>query len=171
MCHVVVQNESDSSYYLNASFETPRPLKKEEKCVSGKLSRTPLELVEQGAANNGRAGLGLTKAFLWDFAVELLGDDFTSILILQARENLTEDTEGRRDDARGVARVGALLDDLDLQNSSNQTTQGGGDPELVISTAARIKADDQVGNTNAGLEVLNVERQIGRAALLASLDD
>ena len=44
-------------------------------------------------------------------------------------------------------------------------------PEPVVAEAARVEADDEARRPDALLEVLEVRRQVGAAALLARLDE
>ena len=61
---------------------------------------------------------------------------------------------------RGVAGVGTLVGDLDLDTSANHAPKGGGEPELLVVATAAVKADYQAGAANPVLQHLDVVGQI-----------
>ncbi len=90
--------------------------------------------------------------------------------ILDAREQLPRDAEGRGHHAAAVAGVDPLGEDLHPQRSRDDPAQRSGAPELLVVPAARVEADHQGRRADPILEVLDIGGQVGRAALLAGLD-
>ncbi len=76
----------------------------------------PRELVEDGIPEDGSRRLGLVGAIAGDIArVKLVHQDVAGIGVFDAGEELAQDPEGRGHDARGVAGVHALAQDVDAQ--------------------------------------------------------
>jgi hypothetical protein len=66
--------------------------------------------------------------------------------------------------------VDALGQDLDLERAGDVAAQAGREPELVVVAGAAVEADDERDVAEPLAERLDVERQVGRAAFLAGLD-
>ena len=60
---------------------------------------------------------------------------------------------------------------MDIEVAGHQPAQRSRAPQLVVVAAARVQADHQADVADAILEVVDVERQVVAAALLAALDD
>ena len=69
------------------------------------------------------------------------------------------------------AAVDALGQHVDLHRGDEVSPQRRGQPQAVVAEPARVEADDEPGRADALLEVLEVRRQVGAAALLARLDE
>ncbi len=65
----------------------------------------------------------------------------------------------------------ALAQHIDTQGAADQTAKRGGAPQLLVIAAAGVEADDQVGVADARGQRVDVEGQVGAAALLARLDE
>ena len=54
---------------------------------------------------------------------QLVGEDLSGVLVLQARDDHPGDAEGRRDDAAGVTGVDPFGGDLDVELAGQQAAQ------------------------------------------------
>ena len=123
-----------------------------------------------GISERRSAGLGLSDADGRDLNLELGNLDLSSVNVLNAIQKLTDDTEGRSSDSRTLTRVDTLAENVDTQNSGDETTEGGGEPHVLVVGATRVEADNKIGDLDAGGQLLNVEGQIRRSRFLAGLD-
>ncbi len=84
---------------------------------------------------------------------------------------LAHDAEGGRDDPRGETAVHSLLENVDAEGARDEPAEGGGAPHLLVVAAAGVETDDERGRADLRRVLLNVERQVGAAALLGGLDE
>src|SRR5262249_58718720 len=96
----------------------------------------------------------------WNLDPEVLRLDLAGVLVVEPREELAQDPERRRDDAARVARVDALLQDLDAEVAGEQPAQRRRRPELVVVAAARVEADDEARLADPRLQRVDVVRQV-----------
>jgi len=59
-----------------------------------------------------------------------------------------------------MARVNTLVHDLHLDTGADHAPQGGGEPKLLVVTAATVQADNEAGVADVGLQLLDVEGEI-----------
>ena len=64
----------------------------------------------------------------------------------------------------------AFAEHADLQVAAGEAAQGSRAPELVVIAATGIQADDERGLADAIGQVIDVERQVVTARLLAGFD-
>ncbi|MDQ0588423.1 hypothetical protein QFZ47_002532 [Variovorax paradoxus] len=76
--------------------------------------------------------------------------------------------EGTR--ARGVARVDAFGQHLDLERAAGHAAQRGGEPQLVVVAGAGVEADHQLDVAQPRAQRVHIRQQVIGAAFLAGLD-
>ena len=90
--------------------------------------------------------------------------------VLDALQQLAGDAERARHDAAGRAGVHALVQDVDDERAPGQPPQRRRDPQPLVVVAAGVEAQHERGRAEAPGQRLEVGGQVGRAALLAGLD-
>ena len=98
-------------------------------------------------------------------------EDAAGRLVLYLRQDAAQDAERGRDHATALPAVDALGQHVDLHRGDDVAPQRRRQPQAVVAEPARIEADDETGRADALLEVLDVRRQVGAAALLARLNE
>ncbi len=113
---------------------------------------------------------GLVDAIIGDLHVELT--DVDPPQQVDPAEHLRQHVEeGRRDDARRLARVHAVPEDVDAQHARGETAQRSGVPEPVVVPGVGVEAHHQAHVADAILELVDVLIETGAARLLGELDD
>ena len=129
------------------------------------------EVVAVGVAGRvGRGVGGLAQAVVGDGDVQLGEADLAGHGVLDALQQLAGDAERARHDAAGRAGVDALVQDVDDERAPGQPPQRRGDPQPLVVVAAGVEAQHERGRAQAPGQRLEVGGQVGRAALLAGLD-
>ncbi|MNK28756.1 hypothetical protein D3C87_471400 [compost metagenome] len=131
----------------------------------------PREALVDLVAEDGRGGLGLRQPVGRHFAMEAGGQQAAGGAVFEAVEHLPHDAEARGHEARGVARVDAFGQHLDLERAAGHAAQRGREPQLVVVAGARIQADHQLDLAQARTQRVDVGQQVVGAAFLAGLDE
>ncbi len=126
-------------------------------------------LVDLLAEDRGR-GTRLRQASGRHFAMEAFGQQPAGLAVLEAVEHLPHDAKARRHQARGVARMDAFGQDLDLQRAARHAAQRRREPQLVVVAGARIETDDQRHLAQARAQRIDIRQQVVGARFLAGLD-
>src|ERR1019366_2498034 len=131
----------------------------------------PGEALPDLVAKDLRRRLRLLDALGRDGAMQALGQQTAGLRILDPVEHLAQDAKARRHEPARIARVNAFAQDLDLERAADDAAQARRQPELVVVAGAAVEADDEADLAEPSLQGIDVERQVGRAAFLAGLDD
>ncbi len=130
----------------------------------------PGETLVDLVAQDGGGGPGLRDAIGRHLAVETGRQQAAGGAVFQPVQHLAHDAKARRHQARGVARMDALGEDLDLEHAAGHAAQAGGEPELVVVAGAAVQADHQAHVAQARAQGIHIGQQVGRAAFFAGFD-